>query len=267
MKLSISSAAADHPLKDDALVLAGKRFTSRLLVGTGKYKNAAEAQTSIAISGAEIITMAVRRVDLKNPQMLQDHFDPKKFTYLPNSAGCYTAEESVRMLELAREIGGWKMIKLEVIGDKKTLYPDMDETLKATALLVKEGFEVLAYITDEPLWAKKIEDAGAVAVMPLGAPIGSGQGILRPKNITQIVHNARVPVILDAGLGTASDAAFAMELGCAAVLLNSAIAHAKNPILMATAMKHAVIAGRQAFLAGRMPKREAEASSPTEGLI
>ena len=255
---------------EDGFVLAGKAYKSRLLVGTGKYRNIEEAAASIIASGAEIITVAVRRIDLKNPKpSLQDFLKPEHYTYLPNSAGCYTAEEAVRTLCLAREIGGWNMVKLEVIGDKKTLFPDMQETIKATEMLTKKGFLVMAYTTDEPGLVKKVEESGAIAVMPLAAPIGSGLGIQRPENIRQIIAAAKVPVLVDAGLGTASDATIAMEMGCAGVLMNSAIAMAKDPIKMAEAMKYSVRAGRQAYLAERMKKNNsgAEASSPEQGKI
>ncbi len=254
----------------DAFTVAGKSFSSRLLVGTGKYKNMAETKAAIEASGAEIVTVALRRVDLSKTGegSLQDAIDPKRYTYLPNTAGCYTAEEAIRTLRLARELGGWNLVKLEVIGDEKTLYPDMEETHKAAKILVKEGFEVMAYTTDDPLFAKKLEDVGCCAIMPLAAPIGSGLGIQNSLNIRLIVEQSRVPVLVDAGVGTASDAAIAMELGCAGVLMNTAIAEAKNPILMAEAMKHAILAGRQAYLAGRMPKKHyGDASSPKQGVI
>jgi thiazole synthase len=254
----------------DSFTVAGKTFSSRLLVGTGKYKNMAETRAAIEASGAEIVTVALRRVDLgkTGEGSLQDALDPGCYTYLPNTAGCYTAEEAMRTLRLARELGGWNLVKLEVIGDEKTLYPDMEETLKAAKILVKEGFDVMAYTTDDPLFARKLEDAGCCAIMPLAAPIGSGLGIQNPLNIRLIVEQSRVPVLVDAGVGTASDAAIAMELGCAGVLMNTAIAEAKNPVLMAEAMKHAIIAGRQAYLAGRMARKHyADASSPKQGVI
>lgn len=257
-------------MTQDPLLLAGRRFSSRLLVGTGKYKDFAETKAAIEASGAEIVTVAVRRIDLAAPQgkSLQDYIDPKKYTYLPNTAGCYTAEEAIRHLRLAREAGGWDLIKLEVIGDPKTLYPDVEETLKAAPLLVKEGFHVMAYTTDDLEAAKKLEDAGCVAVMPLAAPIGSGLGIVHPERIEKIIRALSCPVLVDAGIGTPSDATIAMEMGCAGVLLNTAIAEAKDPVTMATAMKHAVIAGRLAHLAGRMGQRkEASASSPKAGMI
>lgn len=252
-------------MQDDAFTVAGRRFTSRLLVGTGKYRDFEETKTAIAASGAQIVTVALRRVDLASAQgrMLQDFLDPAHYTYLPNTAGCYTAEEAVRTLRLARELGGWTLVKLEVIGDRVTLYPDMEETLKAAKILVKEGFEVMAYCTDDPIFCRKLEEAGCVAIMPLAAPIGSGLGIQNPLNIEMIVAQSRVPVLVDAGVGTASDAAIAMELGCAGVLMNTAIAEAKQPVLMAHAMKLAVESGRMAYLAGRMAKRNhASASSP-----
>jgi thiazole synthase len=252
------------------LILAGKPYSSRLLVGTGRYKDFNETKAAIEASGAEIVTVAVRRVNLAdtNAPMLQDYIDPKKYTYLPNTAGCYTADEAVRTLRLAREAGGWNLVKLEVIGDKQTLYPDTPETLKAAALLVKEGVDVTVYTTDDPTTAKKLEDLGCCAVMPLASPIGSGLGIVNPKNLETILKNARVPILVDAGIGTPSDAVIAMEMGASGVLLNTAIAEAKNPIQMAHAFKLAVEAGRAAHLAGRMPKREmAKASSPESGLV
>lgn len=254
----------------DPFVVAGRAFSSRLLVGTGKYKDMNETKEAIEASGAEIVTVALRRTNLSagNGERLQDFIDPKRYTYLPNTAGCYTSDDAVRTLKLARELGGWDLVKLEVIGDEKTLYPDMEETLKAAKILVKDGFEVMAYTTDDPLFAKKLEDVGCAAIMPLAAPIGSGLGIQNPVNIRIILEQARVPVLVDAGVGTASDAAIAMELGCDGVLMNTAIAEAKHPVQMATAMKHAVIAGRLAYLAGRMKKRDyASASSPKGGLI
>lgn len=252
------------------LILAGKPYNSRLLVGTGRYKDFDETKAAIEASGAEIVTVAVRRVNLAdaNAPMLQDYIDPKKYTYLPNTAGCYTADEAVRTLRLAREAGGWNLVKLEVIGDKQTLYPDTPETLKAAALLVKEGFDVMVYTTDDPITAKKLEDLGCCAVMPLASPIGSGLGIVNPRNLETILKNARVPILVDAGIGTPSDAVIAMEMGASGVLLNTAIAEAKNPIQMAHAFKLAVEAGRAAHLAGRMPKRDlAKASSPEQGLV
>jgi len=255
---------------EDTWVVAGRRLRSRLIVGTGKYKDFQETAVAIEASGAEIVTVAVRRVNISDPKqpMLVDFVDPKKYIYLPNTAGCHTGEEAVRTLRLAREAGGWTLVKLEVLSDPKTLYPDMIETLRAAELLVKEGFQVMVYCTDDPLMAKRLQDIGCCAVMPLGAPIGSGLGIRNPFNIRQIVEGAKVPVLVDAGVGTASDAAVAMELGCDGVLMNTAIAHAKDPIKMARAMKHAVEAGRLAYLAGRMPRKfYADPSSPLSGLI
>ncbi len=253
----------------DPLVIGTRSFSSRLLVGTGKYKNYAQMQASIEATGAEIVTVALRRVSLAGGKdSLQDYLNPKRYTYLPNSAGCYSAEDAVRTLRLAREAGGWTLVKLEVIGDKDTLYPEVEQTLKAAHMLVKEGFEVMAYTNDDPVMAKRLEEAGCVAVMPLAAPIGSGLGIQNPLAIETIVKNACVPILVDAGVGTASDAAIAMELGCDGVLMNTAIAEADDPVLMASAMKHAVIAGRQAYKAGRMPKRQsASASSANEGML
>lgn len=255
---------------DDSLVIAGRRFSSRLIVGTGKYKDYAENAAAAEAAGAEIVTVAVRRVNLTDPDapMLVDYVSPDKFTYLPNTAGCFTGEDAVRTLRLAREAGGWDLVKLEVLGDEKTLYPNMPETLRAAELLIKDGFQVMVYCSDDPILAKQLEDIGCCAIMPLAAPIGSGLGIQNPVNIRLIIEQANVPVLVDAGVGTASDAAIAMELGCDGVLMNTAIAEAKNPILMAEAMKNAVIAGRQAYLAGRMPKRlYADPSSPSAGLI
>ena len=255
---------------EDTWTVAGRTFTSRLIVGTGKYKSLEQNAAAVAASGAEIVTVAVRRVNVSDPSapMLTDHIDPKKVTYLPNTAGCFTAEEAIRTLRLAREAGGWKLVKLEVLAEAKTLYPDMIETVRATELLAKEGFEVMVYCTDDPIMARRCEDAGAVAVMPLGAPIGSGLGVQNPVTIRLIVEQAKVPVLVDAGVGTASDAAVAMELGCDGVLMNTAIAEAKDPVTMARAMKSAVEAGRLAYLAGRMGKRRyADPSSPLAGLI
>lgn len=256
--------------KDEKLVIAGRAFTSRLIVGTGKYKDYAENAAAAEAAGAEIVTVAVRRVNLtdKDAPMLIDYIDPRKFTYLPNTAGCFTGEDAVRTLRLAREAGGWDLVKLEVLGDEKTLYPNMPETLRAAELLIKEGFEVMVYCSDDPIMAKRLEEIGCCTIMPLAAPIGSGLGIQNPVNIRLIIEQANVPVLVDAGVGTASDAAIAMELGCDGVLMNTAIAEAKEPILMAEAMKNAVLAGRQAYLAGRMPKRlYADPSSPVGGLI
>jgi thiazole synthase len=255
---------------DDTWTVAGRTFRSRLIVGTGKYKDFAQNAAALAASGAEIVTVAVRRVNVSDPKapMLTDFIDPKKVTYLPNTAGCFTAEDAIRTLRLAREAGGWDLVKLEVLGEAKTLYPDMRETLKATEVLANEGFLPMVYCTDDPIAAKQLESAGAVAVMPLGAPIGSGLGIQNRVTIRLIVEGASVPVLVDAGVGTASDAAVAMELGCDGVLMNTAIAEAKDPIRMARAMKLAVEAGRDAYLAGRMGTRKyADPSSPLAGLI
>ena len=254
----------------DDFIIANKKFKSRLIVGTGKYKDFEETADVIKASAVDIVTVAVRRVNISNKDqpLLMDYIDPKIITYLPNTAGCFTSDEALRTLRLAREIGGWKLVKLEVLGDKKILYPNMIETIKSTEALVKEGFEVMVYCTDDPILSKKLEDAGACAIMPLAAPIGSGIGIQNKTNITLIKEQSSVPVIVDAGVGTASDASIAMELGCDGVLINTAIAEAKNPVLMAEAMKHAVIAGRQAFKAERMKKRKyACASSPQKNLI
>ena len=255
---------------NDSWTVAGRTFHSRLIVGTGKYKDFEQNAAALVASGAEIITVAVRRVNLSDPKapMLTDYIDPKKYTYLPNTAGCFTADDAIRTLRLAREAGGWDLVKLEVLGEAKTLYPDMRETLKATEVLAKEGFLPMVYCVDDPIAAKQLEDAGAVAVMPLGAPIGSGLGIQNRVTIRLIVEGAKVPVLADAGVGTASDAAVAMELGCEGVLMNTAIAEAKNPVAMAMAMKLAVQSGRMAYLAGRMGRRMyADPSSPLAGLI
>jgi thiazole synthase len=255
---------------EDSFTIAGRAYRSRLIVGTGKYKDLAQNAAAVEAAGAEIVTVAVRRVNVTNPKepMLVDYIDPKKVTYLPNTAGCYTAEDAVRTLRLAREAGGWNLVKLEVLGDLKTLYPDMVETLRAAEALLKDGFEVMVYCSDDPIMAKKLEDLGCCAIMPLAAPIGSGLGIQNPINIRLIIEQAKVPVLVDAGVGTASDAAIAMELGCDGVLMNTAIAEAKDPIRMAKAMKLAVEAGRLAYLAGRMPKKKyADPSSPLSGLI
>ena len=254
----------------DIFTIANNNFNSRLIVGTGKYKNFEETANAIKASGADIVTVAVRRVNIlnKDQPLLMDYIDPKSITYLPNTAGCYTSDDALRTLRLAREMGGWRLVKLEVLGDKKTLYPNMIETIKSTEILVKEGFEVMVYCTDDPIMTKKLEDVGACAIMPLGAPIGSGIGIENKKNIMIIKKQSLVPVIVDAGIGTASDATIAMELGCDGVLLNTSIAESRNPILMAEAMKHAVIAGIKAFSAVRMKKRSlASPSSPKENLI
>ena len=254
----------------DELKIAKKTFSSRLIVGTGKYRSMSECAKAIKISGAEIVTVAVRRVNISDSKkpLLMDFIDPKKITYLPNTAGCFNSEDALRTLRLAREIGGWKLVKLEVLGDKKTLYPDMIETLKSTKILTKEGFKVMVYCTDDPLMAKKLEDAGASAIMPLAAPIGSGLGIQNQINIQIIRNQTNLPVIIDAGLGQASDASIAMELGCDGVLVNTAIAKAKNPLGMALAFKNSVIAGRQSYLSGRIEKSLfAKASSPKKGII
>ncbi|MEM6909627.1 MAG: sulfur carrier protein ThiS [Pseudomonadota bacterium] len=254
----------------DSWSVAGRTFTSRLIVGTGKYKDFAENAAAVASSGAEIVTVAVRRVNVTDPKapMLTDFIDPKTITYLPNTAGCFTGDEAVRTLRLAREAGGWDLVKLEVLGEARTLYPDMRETLQATETLAKEGFLPMVYCVDDPIAAKQLEDAGAVAIMPLGAPIGSGLGIQNQVTIRLIVEGANVPVLVDAGVGTASDAAVGMELGCDGILMNTAIAEAKDPVRMARAMKLAVEAGREAYLAGRMGRRMyADPSSPLAGLI
>jgi len=266
---SLSRSADSLP---DGFIVAGRRYRSRLLIGTGKYKDMEETRRAVEASGAEIVTMAVRRTNLgqkKDEPNLLDILSPSRYTLLPNTAGCYSADEAVRTCRLARELlDGHALVKLEVLGDEKTLYPNVTETLAATAILVKEGFEVMVYTSDDPLVAKRLEELGCVAVMPLGAPIGSGLGIRNPYNILSIVENARVPILVDAGVGTASDAAIAMELGCDGVLMNTAIAQAKEPVLMASAMKKAVEAGREAYLAGRIPKKRfASASSPLDGLI
>ncbi|MEY3233386.1 thiazole synthase [Aquidulcibacter sp.] len=256
--------------QDDSWTVAGRTFSSRLIIGTGKYRDYAQNAAAAEAAGVEIVTVAVRRVNLSDPSQprLTDFVDPNRYTFLPNTAGCFTAEDALRTLRLAREAGGWSLVKLEVLSDQKTLYPDMIETLEATKVLVKEGFDVMVYCTDDPVFARRLEDAGACAIMPLGAPIGSGLGIQNPVNIRLIVEAARVPVLVDAGVGTASEAAIAMELGCDGVLMNTAIAEAKDPIRMARAMKHAVQAGRDAYLAGRMGrKRYADPSSPLAGLI
>jgi thiazole synthase len=261
---------APNSVQADTWTVAGRTFTSRLIVGTGKYKSFEENAAALEASGAEIVTVAVRRVNISDPNQprLTDFIDPTKITYLPNTAGCFTAEDAIRTLRLAREAGGWNLVKLEVLGEAKTLYPDMRETLRATEVLVKEGFEPMVYCVDDPIAAKQLEEAGAVAIMPLGAPIGSGLGIQNRVTIRLIVEGAGVPVLVDAGVGTASDAAVAMELGCDGVLMNTAIAEAKEPVLMARAMKAAVEAGRLSYLAGRMAKRRyADPSSPLAGLI
>ena len=265
---AVAASGANHD--SDTWTVAGRTFTSRLIVGTGKYKDFAQNAAAVAASGAEIVTVAVRRVNVSDPKapMLTDFIDPKKITYLPNTAGCFTAEDAIRTLRLAREAGGWDLVKLEVLGEARTLYPDMRETLKATEVLANEGFLPMVYCVDDPIAAKQLESAGAVAVMPLGAPIGSGLGIQNRVTIRLIVEGAGVPVLVDAGVGTASDAAVAMELGCDGVLMNTAIAEAKDPLRMARAMKLAVEAGRHAYLSGRMGTRKyADPSSPLAGLI
>jgi thiazole synthase len=262
----------DHasPVTEDSWTVAGRTFRSRLIVGTGKYKDFEQNAAAVEASGAEIVTVAVRRVNVSDPKapMLTDYIDPKRITYLPNTAGCFDAESAIRTLRLAREAGGWDLVKLEVLGEARTLYPDMVETLRATEVLAKEGFKPMVYCVDDPIAAKRLEDAGAVAIMPLGAPIGSGLGIQNRVTIRLIVEGAKVPVLVDAGVGAASDAAVAMELGCDGVLMNTAIAEAKDPILMARAMKAAVEAGRLSYRAGRMGiRRYADPSSPLAGLI
>ena len=256
--------------KKDYLKIAKKNFKSRLIVGTGKYKNMSQCARAIKISGADMVTVAVRRVNIadKKKPLLMDYVDPKKITYLPNTAGCFSSEEALRTLRLAREIGGWKLVKLEVLGDKKNLLPDTIETLKSTEVLTKEGFKVMVYCNDDPLMAKRLENAGAAAIMPLAAPIGSGLGIQNKLNIKIIRNQTKLPLIVDAGIGTASDASIAMELGCDGVLINTAIAKAKNPFIMADSMKHAVIAGRKSYLSGRIKKNFlGRPSSPKKGLI
>tara|TARA_B100000963_G_scaffold357233_1_gene378915 strand:+ start:242 stop:1024 length:783 start_codon:yes stop_codon:yes gene_type:complete len=257
-------------VKKDKLIVANKKFKSRLIVGTGKYKNMVECAKAIKLSGAEIVTVAVRRVNISNKKkpLLMDYIDPKKITYLPNTAGCFNSEDALRTLRLAREIGGWKLVKLEVLGDKKNLFPEMIETLKSTEILTKEGFKVMVYCNDDPLMAKRLENAGACAIMPLAAPIGSGLGILNKVNIKIIRKQTNLPLIIDAGLGEASDAVIAMELGCDGVLVNTAIAKAKDPLNMALAFKNAVVAGRQSFLSGRIQRSlMGSPSSPIEGII
>ncbi len=254
----------------DIFRVANKKLKSRLIVGTGKYKNFQETAKAVEASGADMVTVAVRRVNIldKKKPILTDYLNPKKIIFLPNTAGCFNSSDALRTLRLAREMGGWKLVKLEVLGDKKTLYPNMIETIKSTKILTKEGFKVMVYCTDDPLLAKKLEDNGAVAIMPLASPIGSGLGLQNKINISMIIKQSKVPVIVDAGIGTASDATVAMELGCDGVLINSAIAMAKKPILMAKAFKDAVISGRNSYLAGRMQKNYlASPSSPAKGLI
>jgi len=257
-------------MASDILTVAGREFQSRLIIGTGKYKDYAQNAAALEESGADMVTVAVRRVNISDPNapMLVDFIDPETVTYLPNTAGCFTGEDAVRTLRLAREAGGWALVKLEVLSDPKHLYPDMEETMRAAELLIKDGFEVMVYCSDDPVFARKLEELGCCAIMPLGAPIGSGLGIQNPVNIRLIVEQSSVPVIVDAGVGTASDATIAMELGCDGVLMNTAIAEAKDPIAMARAMKYAVMAGREAYLAGRMPRKKyADPSSPLAGLI
>ena len=254
----------------DLFKIANRKFKSRLIVGTGKYKNFSECAKAIKYSGAEIVTVAVRRVNIadKKKPLLMDYIDPKKITYLPNTAGCFTSEDALRTLRLAREIGGWKLVKLEVLGDKKNLFPDMIETLRSTEILSKEGFKVMVYCSDDPLMAKRLEDSGAVAIMPLAAPIGSGLGIQNYTNIKIIRNQTKLPVIIDAGIGQASDATIAMELGCDGVLINTAIAKARKPFEMAQAMKFAVIAGRKSFISGRISKTlQGSASTTNKGII
>ena len=257
-------------MKQDKLIISKKKFNSRLIVGTGKYKSMLECSKAIKISGAEIVTVAVRRVNItdKKKPLLMDFIDPKKITYLPNTAGCFNSNEALRTLRLAREIGGWKLVKLEVLGDKKNLFPEMIETLNSTEILTKEGFKVMVYCNDDPLMAKRLENVGAVAIMPLAAPIGSGLGILNKVNIKIIREQTKLPLIIDAGLGQASDATIAMELGCDGVLVNTAIAKAKKPFEMAKAFRNAVVAGRQSFLSGRIEKKlMGSPSSPNKGII
>ena len=257
-------------MKKDKLIISKKKFSSRLIVGTGKYKSMNECARAIKISGANIVTVAVRRVNItdKKKPLLMDYIDPKKITYLPNTAGCFNSDEALRTLRLAREIGGWKLVKLEVLGDKKNLFPEMIETLKSTEILTKEGFKVMVYCNDDPLMAKRLENVGAAAIMPLAAPIGSGLGILNKVNIQIIRNQTKLPLIIDAGLGQASDATIAMELGCDGVLVNTAIAKAKKPFEMAKAFRNAVIAGRQSFLSGRIKRKlMGRPSSPKKGII
>ncbi len=266
----MSALPSTGPQHADPLIIAGKRYTSRLLVGTGKYRDLEETRRAVEASGAEIVTVAIRRTNIgqnAGESNLLDVLPPERYTILPNTAGCYTAEDAIRTCRLARELlDGHDLVKLEVLGDQKTLFPDIPATLKAAEILVKEGFKVMVYTTDDPLIAKRLEELGCVAVMPLAAPIGSGLGIRNPYNIRLIVENAKVPILVDAGVGTASDAAIAMELGCDGVLMNTAIAAARNPVLMASAMNKAVQAGREAYLAGRMARKlYASASSPIDG--
>jgi len=257
-------------LKKDSFIIAGKKFNSRLIVGTGKYNSMSECAKAVKLSGADIVTVAVRRVNIldKKKPLLMDYIDPKKITYLPNTAGCFNSKEALRILRLAREIGGWRLVKLEVLGDKKNLFPEMIETLKSTEILANEGFKVMVYCNDDPLMAKRLENAGACAIMPLAAPIGSGLGILNKINIKIIRKQTKLPLIIDAGLGQASDAVIAMELGCDGVLVNTAIAKAKKPLEMAQAFKFGVISGRQSYLSGRITKSIlGSRSSPIAGTI
>ena len=257
-------------MEKDKFVIAKKKFNSRLIVGTGKYRNMMECAKAVKLSGADIVTVAVRRVNISNKKkpLLMDYIDPKKITYLPNTAGCFNSKEALRTLRLAREIGGWKLVKLEVLGDKKNLFPEMIETLKSTEILSKEGFKVMVYCNDDPLMAKRLENSGACAIMPLAAPIGSGLGIQNKVNIKIIRKQTKLPLIIDAGLGQASDASIAMELGCDGVLINTAIAKAKDPIQMAEAMKFAVISGRKSFLSGRInPNLLGSPSTTNKGVI
>ena len=254
----------------DQFIIAKKKFRSRLIVGTGKYKNMNECAEAVKLSGADIVTVAVRRVNIsdKKKPLLMDYINPKKITYLPNTAGCFNSDEALRTLRLAREIGGWNLVKLEVLGDKRNLFPEMIETLKSTEILAKEGFKVMVYCNDDPLMAKRLENVGASAIMPLAAPIGSGLGILNTVNIKIIREQTKLPLIIDAGLGQASDATIAMELGCDGVLVNTAIAKAKKPFSMALAFKNAVLAGRQSYLSGRIKKNlMGKPSSPVKGII
>lgn len=260
----------DHANRNDTLEIAGKTYTSRLIIGTGKYSSYKLNAEAAKVAEVEIVTVALRRVNLSDPNKdrLSDHVSPEKFTYLPNTAGCFTADEAIRTLRLAKELGGWNLVKLEVLADQKTLYPEMEQTLQAAKTLIAEGFDVMVYCSDDPVFARKLEDVGCCAIMPLGSLIGSGLGIINPINIRLIIEQANVPVIVDAGVGTASDATIAMELGCDGVLMNTAIAEAKDPLRMANAMKHAVIAGREAYLSGRMAKKKyADPSSPLAGMI
>ena len=257
-------------MKKDIFKIGKRVLNSRLIVGTGKYKNFKQTADAVKASGADMVTVAVRRVNIldKKKPVLMDYLDPKKIIYLPNTAGCFNSKEALRTLRLAREMGGWKLVKLEVLGDKKTLYPNMVETLKSTEVLVKEGFEVMVYCSDDPIIAKKLEELGVSAIMPLASPIGSGRGIKNKLNLSIIINNSKVPVIVDAGIGTASDAVIAMELGCDGVLVNTAIAKAKDPIMMAQSMRDAVVSGRRSYLAGRMKfQKYASASTEEEGLI